>query len=360
MKNHQINIEKQVFAKMQSGKSIDLYTLTNANGSKVKITNYGGIVVSLIVPDRNGESGDVVLGHDILEPYFNNINYFGAIIGRYGNRIAKGKFDLNGTKYTLATNNNENHLHGGNVGFDKVIWDVNETGQPNAQGLELHYLSKDGEEGYPGNLSVTVRYLCTNDNELRIEYSAITDKPTVINLTHHSFFNLACKGNILNHTLTIYADRFLPVNKGLIPTGELAKVNGTPFDFTKSVAIGYRIPEQNEQLGFGGGYDHTWALNDSKDSLKKAAELYDPETGRFMEVFTTEPGVQFYSGNFLDGKITGKKGIVYHKRTGLCLETQHFPNSPNQPEFPTTTLNPSEEYFTTTIYKFSTKYNSNT
>ncbi|MFC1781852.1 aldose epimerase family protein [Planctomycetota bacterium] len=350
-----MNIQKQGFGKTQSGKAVDLYTLTNVNGSQVKITNFGGIIVSLSVPDRNGKSGDVVLGHDTLEPYFENSPYFGAIVGRYCNRIAKGRFKLNGTAYTLATNNNENHLHGGNIGFNKVIWDAQEIRKSDSVGLELYYISKDGEEGYPGNLSVSVKYLWTNDNELRIEYFAVTDKPTVVNLTHHSYFNLVCKGDILNHVLKIYADRIIAVDQSLIPTGEMAKISGTPFDFTEPVAIGSRITQDNEQLKLGRGYDHTWVLNDSKDTLKPAASLYDPKSGRFMEVFTTEPGVQFYSGNFLDGTIAGKNGTVYNERSGLCLETQHFPDSPNQPEFPSTTLRASEEYFTTTVYKFLTK-----
>jgi aldose 1-epimerase len=352
----QMNIEKEQFGTTLDGKKVDIYTLTNANGCEVKITNYGGIVVSLTVPDKTGKIGDVVLGYDKLDGYIkDNSPYFGALIGRYGNRIGKAKFELNGKTYNLAANNGENHLHGGVKGFDKVVWDAKEIKQNDAVGLELNYLSKDGEEGYPGNLNVTVKYLWTNNNELKIEYAATTDKDTVVNLTHHSYFNLAGKGNILKHELMINADKFTPVDEGLIPTGELRSVQGTPMDFTKPTAVGARIEQDDEQLKFGLGYDHNWALNDYDGSLKKVASVYEPTSGRVMEVYTTEPGLQFYSGNFLDGTITGKGGTVYKHRTGLCLETQHFPDSPNKPDFLSTTLKPGEKYSTTTIYKFKTK-----
>lgn len=349
-----MKIEKEQFGKTNLGRA-DIYTLTSANGCEVKITNYGGIVVSVKVPDKNGHLGDVVLGYETLREYIENNPYFGALIGRYGNRIAKGKFTLNGKPYTLAVNNGPNHLHGGIVGFDKVVWDAKEIKESDGVGLKLTYLSKDGEEGYPGNLSVTVRYLWTNDNELRIDYAATTDRPTVVNLTNHSYFSLAGKGDILGHELMINADRFTPVDEGLIPTGELRSVSGTPMDFRRSTAIGARIEQQDEQLKFGLGYDHNYVLNNYDGSLRMVARVYEPTTGRVLEVQTTEPGVQFYSGNFLDGTITGKYGSVYQRRNGFCLETQHFPDSPNKPNFPSTVLNPGEKYTSTTIYKFTTR-----
>ena len=349
-----MNIKKAEFGRTKQGEVAHIYTLTNANGCEAKITNYGGIVVSLKVPDKTGQLSDVVLGYETLDKYIEKTPYFGALVGRYGNRIGKGKFTLNGKEYTLAVNNGPNHLHGGIIGFDKVVWRAKETRKPEGVGLELTYLSKDGEEGYPGNLSVTVRYLWTNDNELRIDYAATTDKPTVVNLTNHSYFNLACKGDILGHELMIDADKFTPVDEGLIPTGELRNVAGTPMDFRKATAIGARIEQPDEQLKFGLGYDHNWVLNRS-GSLRLVARMYEPTTGRVLEVYTTEPGVQFYCGNFLDGTITGKYGTVYHKRYGLCLETQHFPDSPNKPSFPSTVLKPGEKYASTTIYKFATK-----
>jgi len=350
-----MNIEKEQFGKTKAGKVTSIYTLTNANGCEVKITNYGGIVVSVKVPDRNGKLADVVLGYETLDEYIKNNPYFGALIGRYGNRIAKGKFTLNGKEYTLAVNNGQNHLHGGIVGFDKVLWDAKEIKQAQGVGLKLTYMSKDGEEGYPGNLAVTVRYLWTNDNELRIEYAATTDQQTVVNLTNHSYFNLAGKGDILGHELMIDADKFTPVDEGLIPTGELRNVAGTPMDFRKATAIGARIEQQDEQLKFGLGYDHNWVLNRYDGSLRLVSRVHEPTAGRVLEVHTTEPGVQFYCGNFLDGTITGKYGTVYHKRHGFCLETQHFPDSPNKPSFPSTVLNPGDKYTSTTIYKFATR-----
>lgn len=353
----QQNIQKQAFGKTPDGTPVELYTLTNARGAEAKIMTYGGIVVSLRVPDRNGKLDDVVLGYDTLDGYVKNNPYFGALIGRYGNRIARGKFTLDGRQYTLAQNNGENHLHGGVKGFDKVVWNASEIRDKHGVGLKLTYLSKDGEEGYPGNLSVTVIYTLTNNNELRIDYAATTDKKTVVNLTHHSYFNLAGQGagDVLGHELMLNADKFTPVDKGLIPTGELRSVRGTPMDFTKPTPIGARIEQQDEQINFGGGYDHNWVLNKSGNSPTLAARVYEPTTGRVMEVYTTEPGIQFYSGNFLDGSITGKGGKVYQKRYGFCLEAQHFPDSPNKPNFPSTVLSPGQKYTQTTIYKFSAK-----
>ena len=350
-----MNIAKSQFGTTPDGKAVDIYTLENDNGCQVKITNYGGIVVSLTVPDKNGQLGDVVLGYNTLDEYIENSPFFGSLIGRYGNRIAKGKFELNGQTYTFAINNDPNHLHGGPKGFDKVVWDAKEIQEVDAVGLELTYLSIDGEEGYPGNLSVTVKYLWTNDNELKIEYAATTDKTTVVNLTNHSYFNLACKGGILSHEMMINADKFTPCDETQIPTGELRDVKGTPFDFTSPTKIGAGINEDNEQLKFGFGYDHNFVLNDSDGSLRQIASVYEPTTGRFMEVLSTEPGVQFYSGNHLNETMISKEGTPYKTRYGFCLETQHFPNSPNQPEFPSTILEPGQKYSTTTIYKFSTK-----
>ncbi len=346
------------FGKTADGNAVELYTLTNANGMQVAITTYGGIIVSLTAPDREDKYADVVLGFDKLDGYLAGHPYFGALIGRYGNRIAKGKFTLDGKEYTLATNNNENHLHGGLVGFDKKVWRAQE-GAVNRTGvsLTLNCTSVDGEEGYPGKLDVQVVYTLTNDDELKIAYSAVTDKATPVNLTNHSYFNLAGQGSgdILGHELTINADRFTPVDTGLIPTGELKPVEGTPFDFRKGTAVGARIETEDEQLKCGGGYDHNFVLNKDGDGLTLAASVYEPKTGRVMEVYTTEPGVQFYCGNFLDGSNVGKGGKVYNFRNGLCLETQHFPDSPNQPKFPSTILRPGEKYKSTTVYKFFAK-----
>ena len=354
------SITKEPFGKTDEGVGVDLYTLTNAKGAQAKIITYGGIVVSLKVPDRNGKLEDVVLGYDNLAGYLkNNGPYLGALIGRYGNRIAKGKFSLNGNEYQLAQNNGENHLHGGVRGFDKVVW----TGRPRplksgiGVALELTYLSKDGEEGYPGNLSVKVVYVLTDTNELRIYYSATTDKPTIVNLTHHSYFNLGGQGNgdILKHKLFINANQFTPTDAGSIPTGELRKVVGTPFDFTRATAIGTRIDQDDEQLKFGRGYDHNFVLNKNGKSLTLAARAFEPTSGRVMEVFTTEPGLQFYTGNFLDGTITGKDGKIYKQHYGFCLEAQHFPDSPNKPAFPSVVLTPGRRYAQTTIYKFAAR-----
>lgn len=333
---------------------MDIYTLTNKNGASAQITNYGGIVVTLNVPDRSGRLDDVVLGFDNLEEYLKVHPFFGALVGRYGNRIANGKFSLHGVEYTLAQNDGPNSLHGGLKGFDKVFWDAKPLDTPNGPALELTYLSQDGEEGYPGNLLVKVTYTLTHNNELKIDYSATTDKDTVINLTHHSYFNLAGagKGDILAHELMIKADKFTPVNANMIPTGELRPVVGTPFDFTHPTPIGLRLNQADEQLKFGGGYDHNWVLNSQAGSLALAARVSEPTSGRIMELWTTEPGVQFYSGNFLDGSIIGKGGRAYQYRFALCLETQHFPDSPNHPEFPSTILRAGQTYTSTTVYKF--------
>ncbi len=350
-----MSMKRQVFGKTADGQEIDLYTLTNKSGMEATIITYGGIVVTLKTPDRAGKLDDVVLGFDKLDGYLKDTNHFGALIGRYGNRIGKASFTLDGVLYKLPANNGPNTLHGGPKGFDRVVWKGRDVSDAQSQRLELTYLSKDGEEGFPGNLSVTVVYTLTNNNELRIDYSATTDKDTVVNLTNHSYFNLAGQGegDILGHELTLFADKFTPSDKGLIPTGELRSVEGTPFDFRKPVAIGARIGQNDEQLKFGGGYDHNFVLTSGGGALAPAARVYEPKSGRVMEVLTTEPGIQFYTGNFLDGTVSGKGGRAYPKRSGLCLETQHFPDSPNHPQFPSTVLRPGGRYQTTTVYRFS-------
>lgn len=351
-------MKKQPFGKTEDGRSVDLYTLTNKSGMEVMITNFGGIVVALKVPDRNGKLDDVVLGYENLDGYTSNTAYFGAIIGRYGNRIAHGEFALDGVTYHLPQNDGDNTLHGGKVGFNKRVWTAKDISGSQGPALELTYLSKDGEEGFPGNLNVRVVYTLTDKNELRIEYFATTDKPTVVNLTNHSYFNLAGQGNgdILGHEVALHADRFTPVDQVLIPTGELRAVKGTPFDFTKPTAIGARINQDDQQLKVGRGYDHNWVLNSGgRGGLSLAAEAYDPKSGRVLDVLTTEPGIQFYTGNFLDGTIHGKGGKVYNLRYGFCLETQHFPDSPNHPSFPPTLLKPGLEYKSTTGFRFSTR-----
>ena len=344
-------IQKQAWGKLPDGTPVELYTLSNANGMKATIMTYGGAVVSLTAPDRNGKYADVVLGMDSLDGYLKGVPYFGALIGRYGNRIGHAQFTLDGKTYHVPKNDGDNSLHGGTQGFDKRVW----TARENGDSLELRYTSKDGEEGYPGNLSVKVLYTVTPRNELRIEYSAVTDANTVLNLTNHSYFNLAGagEGDILGHQVTIHADRFTPVDKGLIPTGELRAVKGTPFDFTKSTAVGARIGQADEQLQFGKGYDHNWVLN-GKGS-RTAAEVYEPKSGRVMDVITDQPGLQFYTGNFLDGTIHGKGGKAYGQRSAFCMETQHFPDSPNQPKFSSTELKPGETYHTVTVYRFSAR-----
>jgi aldose 1-epimerase len=349
--------QKQAFGKTSSGQTVELFTLSNSKGVETTITNYGGIVVSLKVPDRTGKPADVVLGFDSLDGYLKAHPYFGALIGRYGNRIGKGKFSLKGSQYMLARNDGENHLHGGIKGFDKVVWKAQEVNTPAGPGLELSYLSKDGEEGYPGNLSTKVTYTLTENNELKIDYTASTDKDTVVNLTNHCYFNLAGQGDgdILAHELMIDADRFTPVDSGLIPTGELRSVAGTPFDFRQPHPIGERINANDEQLKLGKGYDHNFALNGSAGTLRLVAKVIEPKSGRILEVLTTEPGLQFYSGNFLDSTLRGKGSKVYNRRYGFCLETQHFPDSPNKPNFPSTMLKPGQRYATTTVYRFSTR-----
>lgn len=353
----QAKVIRENFGKTAEGRAVDIYILTNRYGLEAKITSYGGIVTSLWVPDRNGRFDDVVLGFDNLDAYLKGDPWFGAIIGRYANRIAKGRFTLNGVEYKLSVNDGENTLHGGVKGFDKAVWDAKPLTVPNGAALELTYESKDGEEGFPGNLSVKVIYTLTNANELKIDYSATTDKDTVINLTHHSYFNLAGQGNgdILKHELFINADRFTPTDAGSIPTGELRTVRGTPFDFTLLTAIGARINADDQQLKFGKGYDHNFVLNGSMGTLRIAARVYERTTGREMEVWTDQPGIQFYSGNFLDGTLTGKGARVYRQHYGFCLETQHFPDSPNKPNFPTVVLRKGERYHTTTIYRFSVR-----
>ncbi len=350
-------VSKSAFGKTADGQAVDIFTLTNIKGAEARIINYGGILVSLKMPDRSGKLEDIVLGYDSMDGYNKNSPYLGALIGRYANRIAKGKFKLNGHEYTLAVNNGENHLHGGLKGFDKVIWQATPLNGKNGPALKLTYVSKDGEEGYPGTLSVTVTYTLTNDTSLRIDYSATTDKTTIVNLTHHSYFNLAGagSGDILQHEVTINASRFTPTDAGSIPTGELRSVKNTPMDFTKATAIGARINQDDEQLKLAKGYDHNWLLNRrAAAGLTLAATAYDPGSGRFMQMLTSEPGVQFYSGNYLDGS-TGKGGKSYTVRTGFCFEAQHYPDSPNKPSFPSVVLRPGAVYRQTTIYKFSAK-----
>lgn len=352
-----MSITKQAFGTTKDGTPVDLYTLTNANGLVAKITNYGGTVTELWVPDRNGKPGDIVLGFDNIPDYEEKSPYFGCIIGRYGNRIGKGRFVLDGVEYRLAINDGKNHLHGGLKGFDKVVWKAEPFESNDGVGLKLHYLSRDMEEGYPGNLDVMMTYTLTNKNELVCDYEATTDKPTVCNLTNHTYFNLAGQGlrDNYDHELMINADNFTPVDAGLITTGAIVPVKGTPMDFTKPTPIGKHIDADYDQLKYGGGYDHNWVLNKKGFEMSLAAKVYEPTTGRVMEILTNEPGVQFYAGNFLDGTITGKGGKVYKHRYAFCLETQHYPDSPNKPNFPTTTLRPGQTYKTTTIHKFSTK-----
>jgi aldose 1-epimerase len=344
-------VTKQPFGKTPDGTPVDVYTLKD-DALEARIITYGGIVISLKVPDKSGKSADVVLGYDSLDGYLAKGPYFGAIIGRYGNRIAGGKFTLDGKTYSIPPNDGPNALHGGPRGFDKVVWKAKQI----PHGIELSHVSPDGDQGFPGTLSAVVRYTL-NGKDLKIEYSATTDKNTVLNLTNHSYFNLAGQGNgdILKHHVKLNAERFTPVNDVLIPTGELAIVEGTPLDFRKSTAVGARINDDNEQLRRGKGYDHNWVLDSGGGKLAEAAEVYEPTTGRVMQVWTDQPGVQFYTGNFLDGTITGKDGKVYQQRSALCLETQHFPDSPNHPNFPSTELKPGQKYHTVTIYRFSSR-----
>jgi aldose 1-epimerase len=347
-------VTSQPFGKMPDGTSVEIFTLTDGP-YEARICTYGGIVVSMKTPDRNGKSADVVLGFDDLDGYISNFNgtsnaFFGAIIGRYANRIAHASFTLDGKKYSLPKNNGENTLHSGPHGFNNVVW----TAKPIANGVELTYLSKDGDAGFPGNLTSTVSYTLVK-GDLRIEYSSTTDRDTVLNLTNHSYFNLAGEGDIMKHELTLHAARFTPVDAGLIPTGELKPVDGTPFDFRKSTAVGARIGADDPQLHLGRGYDHNWVLDSGGKKLAEAAEVYDPSSGRVLKVLTDQPGIQFYSGNFLDGSIKGKGGKPDVLHAALCLETQHFPDSPNHPDFPTTELKPGQRYHTLTVYSFSSR-----
>jgi len=350
-----IEIEERYYGQTLEGDAVTSYTLTNNQGMTMEVINYGGIIVSLTAPDRAGKLQDVVLGFDSLQPYLHGNPFFGALVGRYGNRIAKGKFNLDGEEYALIQNNGENHLHGGTKGFDKVIWESQATDTPDGPMLQLSYTSAHMEEGYPGELSITVTYVLRNDNALQVDYTATTDRPTIVNLTQHTYFNLNPNSEtILDHELTLNADHYLPVDVGLIPIGSLKKVIGTPFDFLDAHTVGERINSDHPQLVIGGGYDHCWVLNGPEGDLKTAAVLFDPATGREMTVETTEPGVQFYSANFLNGSIKGK-GKSYQKRAALCLETQHFPDSPNRPEYPSVRLDPGETYRTTTVFKFRTR-----
>src|SRR5882672_855542 len=346
-------IRHQLFGKTADGTPVGLFTIRNAQGAEARISTYGGLLVALRVPDRHGKFDDVVLGYDDLYGYFNKNPYFGALVGRFGNRIANGKFTLDGKEYTLAINNRPNALHGGLKGFDKVVWEPSIRTTQDGPALQLKYLSKNGEEGYPGNLSVTALYTLTDDNGLRLDYAATTDKDTIVNLTEHSYFNLGGKGDVLKHIMMISADKFTPVDSTLIPTGELRPVDGTPFDFRKPTAIGARIDQDDEQLKFGSGYDHNFVINKPPGELALAARVYEPTTGRVLEVLTTEPGLQFYTGNFLDGTIKGKGGWVYQRRNGFCMEAQHFPDSPNHPAFPSVVLKPGEIYRNTIIYRLS-------
>lgn len=353
-------VKKESFGKTADGTEAEVYILTNAKGAEAKFTNYGAALTSLKMPDREGKFADVVLGFDSIDGYTNEKYqkanpYFGAIAGRYANRIAGAKFSINNQEYKLAANNGKNSLHGGVKGFDKVFWQGKEVSAANGAAVEFTYSSKDGEEGFPGNLTAKVTYTLTDENELKIDYSATTDKETLVNLTHHSYFNLAGEGSgdILTHELKINADKFTPIDAESIPTGELKSVEGTPFDFRAAKEIGKEIDADNEQIKNGKGYDHNFVVNGENGTLRQAAVVTEPKTGRIMEVLTTEPGIQLYTGNYLDGSLAGKSGGKYAKRTGFCLETQHFPDSPNRPDFPTTLLKPNETYKSSTVYKFS-------
>ena len=348
--------EKTLYGTLPDGREVYQFTLTNKPGAVLKVINFGAIVTSLTAPDRNGKYEDIVLGYDSLKSYIDDRTYFGSIVGRYGNRIGKGKFKLDGKEYQLATNDGENHLHGGKVGFNKVLWDAKVVQDSAGPSLELTYISPDGEEGYPGKVTLSVTYTLTDKNELRIVYSGTTDKTTILNPTHHSYFNLsaAFTNTILDHVLVIDANAITPVDKGLIPTGKFLDVSKTPMDFRKPVAIGDHINDQFEQLILGKGYDHNWVLRNYTGMVRKVAEVYEPKSGRLMTVLSDQPGLQFYSGNFLDGSGKGK-GVAFQYRTGLCLEAQCFPDSPNKPEFPSVTLKPGQVYHQTTIYQFTTK-----
>lgn len=347
-----MNLQQQPYGSTGGGSYADLFTLTNNKGVSVSLTNYGGIVTSIQTPDREGKSGEIALGFDKLEEYVARNPFFGCLVGRFGNRIGGGQFTLKGKTYSLAQNNGQNHLHGGRVGFDKVLWAAEPFSTPSSVGVKLTYTSADGEEGYPGNLAVTVIYSLNDDNEFTIDYSATTDKATILNLTNHGYFNLAGEGNILNHQMQINADYFTPVDGTLIPTGELRSVNGTPFDFRTPTAVGERIDQAEEQMQFGKGYDMNYVVNGTPGELRRAALVSEPGSGRTLEVLTTQPGVQFYSGNMLPDELAGKGGQTYTKRSGFCLETQHFPDSPNKPDFPSVVLEPGQQYHEVTVWKF--------
>ena len=356
-KGAEAKLKKESFGKLPDGTPVDVYTLTNKNGVEAKITNYGATLTSIKAPDRTGKMDDVVLGYDSIDGYLAKNPHLGAIAGRYANRIANGEFKLDGKTYTLAKNNGPNHLHGGPNGFYKQIWTASDASGKDGQAVSFKYLSKDGEENYPGNLTAIVTYTLTDKNELKIDYQATTDKDTVLNLTNHAYFNLAGagSGDVLGHELKINSKETTVVDKTLIPTGKMAPVAGTPFDFSKLTAIGARINDKNEQLEIGQGYDHNFVLATGGSLAAQAVEVYEPTTGRVMEVFTDQPGVQLYTANHLDGTIVGKAGKTYNKRGGFCLETQHYPDSPNKPNFPTTTLKPGEKFHSTTIFKFSAR-----
>jgi aldose 1-epimerase len=352
-----LTMTRSSFGTLPNGQAVEAFTLTNANGMEVKAITYGGIITSLKVPDKAGQLGDVVLGYDNLQGYLDKSPFFGTIVGRYGNRIGKGTFVIDGNTYTLPKNNGENHLHGGPQGFDKANWKAEPFERADAVGVVFTHTSPDGDMGYPGTLQSRVTYTLTNDNTLRFDYEATTDKATPVNLTQHTYFNLAGAGNgdVLGHEIEIQADRYTPVDKGLIPVGDLAAVEGTPFDFRKATAIGARIDADHPQIALGGGYDHNMVLTRTGTGLERVVRVHEPTTGRTMEMATTQPGVQFYTGNFLDGTITGKAGKVYPKRSGFCLETQHYPDSPNKPQFPSTILKPGETYRQSTAYTFGTR-----
>ena len=349
-----MKISKASFGKTADGREADVYTLSNAGGLQIKISNYGGTITSILAPDRHGNLGEITLGYDTLEPYEEQAAYFGCIVGRFAGRIANGRFNLGGIDYSLAKNNGDNTLHGGLQGFDKVIWQAAEFLDSDKAGLKLTYRSVDGEENFPGTLDVQVVYTLDNDNALTIDYSATTDKETVVNLTNHTYFNLAGSGDILGHELMLKASEYIPVDGDLIPTGEICPVAGTPLDFRTARLIGERINEDDEQLLLAGGYDHTWVLDRAGEGLSPAAIVSEPLSGRVLEVYTTEPGVVFYTGNFLDDRVAGRDAEPQQRRGGFCLETQHYPDSPNNPQFPSTLLKPGEVYRQTTIFKFST------
>ena len=350
-------VTRRRWGALPTGEPVYQYTLVNGRGSHITIITLGATITSLVVPDREGQMDDVVLGMSDVQGYLTKSPYFGTVAGRYANRIAKGRFSLDGKAYVLAINNGPNHLHGGLVGFDKRLWTAETLRSDSGVAVRFRLVSADGDQGYPGRMSVTVRYLFTDDDRLILDYSAATSRPTVVNLTQHSYFNLSGRqrGDILGHELLINADHFTPVDSTLIPTGSLDPVNGTPFDFRKMTAIDARIDEPREQLTYGHGYDHNFVVRRTGPGLVEAASVYEPLSGRTMEVWTTEPGMQFYTGNFLDGTIVGKEGQRYGRRAGFTLETQHFPDSPNHPDFPTTVLRPGERYRSRTIYAFGVR-----